>query len=87
MPQKILFPMLKKPWKPYMESMRYHGAGSPQKTLWMNDSIQWSTLNGRLFLTVGAATWMDDGKPWAVFTVEDVVYNVDVKDYIYAKGP
>ncbi len=71
----------------WMESMRYHGAGSPSKTLWMNQSVKWSPLNGRPFLTVGAATWMDDGKPWAVFTVEDVVYNVDVKDYIYAKGP
>ncbi len=71
----------------WMESMRYHGAGSTGKTLWMNDAVEWSTLNGQPFMTVGAATWMDDGKPWAVFTVEDVVYNVDVKDYIYARGP
>ncbi len=53
----------------------------------MNDAVQWSTLNGQPFMTVGAATWMDDGKPWAVFTVESVVYNADVKDYIYARGP
>ena len=26
----------------------------------------------------GAAIWMDDGKPWATFTVEDIVYNTDV---------
>ncbi len=71
----------------WMESMRYHGAGSEAKTLWMNDAVQWSTLNGQPFMTVGAATWMDDGKPWAVFTVESVVYNADVKDYIYARGP
>lgn len=45
-----------------------------------------ATLNGQPFLTVGAAIWMDDGKPWAVFTVEDVAYNVDVKEYIRAKG-
>ncbi len=71
----------------WMESMRYHGAESSEKTLWMNDSVQWGSLNGQPFLIAGAATWMDDGKPWAVFTVESVVYNVDVKDYIYAKGP
>ena len=34
----------------------------------------------------GAATWMNDGKPWAVFMVEDIVYNVDVKDYVRASG-
>jgi len=71
----------------WFESMRYHGAESQAKTLWMNQSQQWGTLNGQTFLTTGAAIWMDDGKPWAVFTVEDVVYNVDVKDYIYARGP
>ncbi len=35
----------------------------------------------------GAVIWMDDGKPWAVFHVEDIVYNVDVQEYIRAKGP
>jgi hypothetical protein len=25
---------------------------------------------------------MDQGIPWAVFTLEDVVYNVDVSQYI-----
>jgi hypothetical protein len=35
----------------------------------------------------GAAIWMDDGKPWAYFTVEDIVFNVDVREYIRAKGP
>jgi hypothetical protein len=29
---------------------------------------------------------MDDGKPWAVFTVENAVYDVDVQEYIRAKG-
>jgi hypothetical protein len=33
-----------------------------------------------------AATWMDEGKPWAVFTLEDVAYNVDVSEYIRASG-
>ena len=41
---------------------------------------------GRPFSANGAAIWMDDGKPWAVFHIEDVVYNVDVSDYIRVKG-
>jgi hypothetical protein len=35
-----------------------------------------------LIPTTGAVTWFDQGKPWAVFTVEDLVFNVDVQEYI-----
>ena len=36
--------------------------------------------------TVGSATWMSDGKPWATFTLEDVRYNVDVASYVLDRG-
>lgn len=71
----------------WMESMRYHNQASTSKTLWLNKAMEWSTLNGKPTNTVGAAIWMDDGKPWAVFHVEDIVYNADVQEYIRAKGP
>jgi hypothetical protein len=29
---------------------------------------------------------MDDGKPWAVFTLEDIVFNADVSEYLRARG-
>jgi hypothetical protein len=70
----------------WLESMRYHGESSASKVLWLNQSAEWGTLDGRPFMLQGAAIWMDDGKPWAVFTVEDVVYNADVSEYIRAKG-
>ena len=70
-----------------MESMRYKGADSETKILWLNESLEWGTINGSTIPTVGALTWFDEGTPWAVFTVEDVVYNVDVLEYIRAKGP
>ncbi|HEX9074514.1 MAG TPA: hypothetical protein VF932_01995 [Anaerolineae bacterium] len=56
-------------------------------TLWLNQTAEWVTRDGKPFPAVGAAIWMDDGKPWAVFTVEDVVYNVDVQEYVRGKGP
>jgi len=40
-----------------------------------------------IILSVGSATWFDQGKPWAVFTLEEVKYNVDVSEYILQKGP
>jgi hypothetical protein len=70
----------------WMESMRYHGQTSASKTLWLNQAVEWETRDGKPFSKTGAAIWMDDGKPWAVFTVEDIVYNVDVSEYIRASG-
>lgn len=70
----------------WFESMRYHVQESPAKTLWMNQTLKWETRDGKPFPAMGAATWMDDGKPWAYFTVEDVVYNVDVSAALRAGG-
>lgn len=70
----------------WFESMRYHGSTSAAKTLWLNQMLEWGTRDGKPFSVSGAAIWMDDGKPWAVFTVEDIVYNVDVQEYIRTKG-
>ncbi len=70
----------------YLESMRYHGAESKAKTLWINEAREWSTFDGKPFQKKGAAIWMDDGKAWAVFEVDEVVYNVDVQEYLYAEG-
>ncbi len=70
----------------WYESMRYHNSASATKTLWLNQALEWNTLNGQLTNTRGAATWMDDGKPWATFNVEDIIFNVDVSQYLSQKG-
>jgi hypothetical protein len=70
----------------YFESMRYHNQDSKGKTLWLNEALKWAPVDGHPLMSIGAAIWMDDGKPWAVFTVENAVYNVDVQEYIRAKG-
>lgn len=70
-----------------LESMRYREAGDPAKILWLNEVRDWREVNGHVIPTVGAITWFDQGTPWAIFTVEDVVYNVDVSAYIRATGP
>ncbi len=70
-----------------LESMRYKGTDSVGKTLWINEALRWDTIDEYTIPTVGAVTWFDEGTPWAVFTVEDIRYNVDVEAYIRAKGP
>lgn len=71
----------------WFESMRYQNQASKEKILWLNKSVGWSEQNGILTNTVGAAIWMNDGKPWAVFYVDDIRLNVDVQEYIRAQGP
>jgi hypothetical protein len=67
-------------------TVRYKGSTSTQKTLWMTYASKWEPLGGVLTNTVGSATWMDDGRPWATFTLEDARFNVDVSAYVRAKG-
>ncbi|MCC6179314.1 MAG: hypothetical protein IT305_28745 [Chloroflexi bacterium] len=69
-----------------METMRYKGAAGA-KTLWINETLGWATVSGYRLPAIISSTWLDDGRPWAVFTIEDVAYNVDVSRLIRASGP
>ncbi len=70
-----------------MEAMRYRDETS-DKILWLAATQPSDTIEaaGAALETVGTATWQDQGKPWATFTTEEIVYNVDVRDYIRQKG-
>jgi len=71
-----------------MEAMRYRDSGDQaKKILWITKNLAGETIEGTKLSAVGAATWFDQGKPWAVFTLEEVNYNVDVSEYIRQKGP
>ncbi|NLX11782.1 MAG: hypothetical protein GXY36_19215 [Chloroflexi bacterium] len=68
-----------------MEAMRYKGAGS-EKVGWLVEGGDWREFHGLLIPTRGLVTWADEGTPWATFTLEDVAYNVDVSEYVRARG-
>ena len=69
-----------------LEAMRYKEATDEAKTLWINEAYEWQDVGGTK-QPVGAVIWLDEGTPWAVFTVEEVVFNADVSDYVRTKGP
>jgi len=56
------------------------------KIPWRNEPLGWQTFHGVMVPSPAATTWLDEGTPWAVWTIEDVVYNVDVSEYIRARG-
>jgi hypothetical protein len=71
-----------------MEAMRYRDSGNQaKKILWITKNEAGETIEGTKLSAVGSATWFDMGKPWAVFTLEEVKYNVDVSEYIRQRGP
>lgn len=70
-----------------METMRYKGEEATEKTRWINEVQGWKSFHGVSIPSPATVTWADDGQPWSYWTIEDVVYNVDVRDYIRAKGP
>jgi Family of unknown function (DUF6544) len=70
----------------FFESMRYKTQEDPVKYLWINEVGVWGEVNGYQVPNRGAVTWFDEGKAWAVFEVEELVYNADVSEYIRARG-
>lgn len=69
-----------------MRSLRYKGADSTSKTLWINEVMEWQMLGDYTQPVLSAVTWQDEGTPWARFTTLEVVYNTDVSLYIQNSG-
>jgi hypothetical protein len=69
-----------------LESMRYKLATDQHKTLWTNGLLRWADFGGVTLPSVGTATWQDDGRPWAVFTTENIDLNTDVSVSVRARG-
>ena len=70
-----------------MEAMRFRDPGpQAKKILWITETIRDRLIAGTNIPAVGSATWFQDGRPWAIFTTEDVQYNVDVSEYVRARG-
>lgn len=70
-----------------LESMRFKGQDDDHKTLWLNEVVSWGEVDGRTMPIETALTWLDDGKPWAKLTTEEVRYNADVSEYLRQRGP
>ena len=66
-----------------MEAMRFRDSGGQaKKILWITRSEEGKNFDGTKLSAVGSAAWLDQGIPWAVFTLEEGKYNVDVREYI-----
>ncbi len=64
-----------------MEAMRFQSPNDKDKVLWITSEVRAENKP-----PVGYATWMDVGKPWAGFIVDEMRFNLDVSEYIRARG-
>lgn len=71
----------------FLEAMRYKEATDETKTLWINEPREWRGITGHTVMAIGTTSWFDEGTPWAVWLLEEVVYNADVCPDIRATGP
>jgi hypothetical protein len=70
-----------------MEAMRYREAADTEKILWMFEPQTWDEFHGILIPSASTVTWADEGTPWLVINIDEVIYNVDVSHHIRAEGP
>lgn len=59
-------------------AQRYREAADEEKIPWRLEPQGWERFNSVLIPTPAGVTWMDEGTPWAVFSLEEVIYNVPV---------
>jgi hypothetical protein len=64
-----------------MEAMRYKAPNDKNKVLWITNEVVSENQP-----SVSYATWLDAGKPWAAFTLEEIRFNLDVSEYIRSRG-
>jgi hypothetical protein len=70
-----------------MEAMRFRDSGNQaKKILWITTTDDGPSLEVTNVSSVGSATWLDQGKPWATFQIEEAHFNPDVSEYIHQRG-
>jgi hypothetical protein len=69
-----------------LDTLRWHAADSPEKVGWLTETLEWADFGLGPVSAAGAATWADEGTPWAIFHTDQLIYNVDVSEYVRQKG-
>ena len=64
-----------------MEAMRFKGKEDVDKVLWITNEVK---REGQP--AISYATWLDQGQPWLAVTLDEIQFNLDVSQYIRARG-
>jgi hypothetical protein len=69
------------------QALRYRSATDAEPIPWRVDNLGWQTFHDLRLASPIAITWLDQGRPWFIMELDEVVYNADVSEYIRARGP
>lgn len=69
-----------------LEAMRWKEPDSAQKLRWINEVVGWREFHGVLVPSPASTAWQGEREPWAVWTIEQVVYNAKVDAAWMLKG-
>ncbi|MFO7942076.1 MAG: DUF6544 family protein [Bacillota bacterium] len=69
-----------------LESMRYREAGDTDRTLWINEVLEWAEVDGFPVAIDSQLTWYGDSGPWARFQVDSIRYNISVEQNLRVEG-
>lgn len=69
-----------------LETMRWRDVTDSEKIRWTPSVIGWETFHGIRLPSPSGVMWADQGQPWLVIRIDDIAYNVDVSQYIRARG-
>ena len=69
-----------------LEAMRYKDPDG-EKILWLTVAEDWAEVSGHPVIANSNLVWFDEGRPWAHFVVDDVLYNVDISDAMRSPVP
>ena len=68
------------------EAMRWREAGDSEPVRWVTRNHAWTRFAGIGVPAVGSVQWADQPQPWLRLSIDDVVWNADVGDYLRASG-
>jgi hypothetical protein len=60
-----------------IKTLRYRESKDAVRHRWTNTTLEWTDFKG-VYVPARASTQWDDDKPWAVWHIDEVFYNVDV---------
>ncbi len=64
------------------EALRWRDAGDPQPIRWVTRVHAWTRIQGVGVPAVSSVQWGDQAQPWLRLSLDDVVWNVDLDEYV-----
>jgi len=69
------------------EALRWRSPQDPEPIRWVTRNHAWTRIDGIGVPALSSVQWADQRQPWLRLSLDDVVWNADLADYLDASGP